>query len=93
MLAWARPALAPRALSGSQFSSAFTHRRSEEICVRFLLIAYLFLTPTGDPHPITIPQSSAANCEKSAQKIRADFQAQVPTATTLAACVDTGSSY
>ncbi len=61
--------------------------------MRFLLIVYLFLTPTGDPHPVTIPQSTAASCEKAAQKIRADIQAQVPTATTLATCVDTGSAY
>jgi hypothetical protein len=47
--------------------------------MRFLLIVYLFLSPTGDPHPITIPQSTAASCEKAARKIRTDLQAQAPT--------------
>jgi hypothetical protein len=61
--------------------------------MRFLLIVYLFLSTTGDPHPITIPQSTAASCEKAAQKIRTDLQAQAPTAITVVACVDTGSAY
>jgi hypothetical protein len=61
--------------------------------MRFLLIIYLFLTPIGDPHPITIPQSTAASCEKAAQKIRTDIQAQVQTATVVTACVDAGSAY
>jgi hypothetical protein len=29
--------------------------------MRFLLIVYLFLSPNGDPHPVTIPQSTAAS--------------------------------
>src|SRR5260370_42115523 len=87
------PADALKALSGSQFPSVLTRRRPEEIRMRFLLIVYLFLTPTGDPHPVTIPQSTAASCETAAQKIRADLQPQVPTATTLAARVATGSAY
>jgi hypothetical protein len=61
--------------------------------MRFLLIVYLFLTPNGDPHPVTIPQSTAASCEKAAQKMRADIHAQAPSATTIIACVDTGSAY
>ena len=61
--------------------------------MRFLLVIYLFLTPTGDPHPIVIPQSTAASCEKAAQKIRADIQTQVQTATIVTVCIDAGSSY
>jgi hypothetical protein len=60
--------------------------------MRFLLIIYLFLTPTGDPHPVTIPQSTATSCEKAAQKIRADILAQAQ-ATIITACVDAGSAY
>jgi hypothetical protein len=61
--------------------------------MRFLLIVYLFLSPTGDPHPITIPQSTSASCEKAGQKLRTDIQVQAPGATTVIACVDTGSAY
>jgi hypothetical protein len=61
--------------------------------MRFLLIVYLLLSSNGDPHPITIPQSTAASCEKAGQKIRADIQAQAPSATTVIACVHTGSAY
>jgi hypothetical protein len=61
--------------------------------MRFLLIVYLFLTPNGDPHPVTIPQSTGASCEKAGQKIRSDIQAQAPTATTVIACVNTGTAY
>jgi hypothetical protein len=61
--------------------------------MRFLLIVYLFLSPNGDPHPITIPQSTAASCEKAGQKLGADIHAQALSATTTTACVDTGSAY
>ncbi len=61
--------------------------------MRFILIVYLFLTTSGDPHPITIPQSTAASCEKAGQKSRTDIQVQAPSATTVVACVDTGSTY
>jgi hypothetical protein len=61
--------------------------------MRFLLIVYLFLTPSGDPHPIMIPQSTAVSCEKAGQKLRTDIQAQTPSATTVIVCIDTGSAY
>jgi hypothetical protein len=61
--------------------------------MRFLLIIYVFLTPAGDPHPVTIPQSTAASCDKAGQKIRADIQTQAPSATIITACVDAGSAY
>jgi hypothetical protein len=85
--------LARPALSGFQFPSAPLAVNRGDLRMRFLLIVYLFLTPNGDPHPITVPQSTAASCEKAGQKMRADIQAQAPTATTVIACVDTGSAY
>jgi hypothetical protein len=61
--------------------------------LRWVLVIWLSLGPSTEPHPISIPQSTEVSCNKASEKIRVDIGKQQPGAAVVTLCIDQGFAY